>query len=76
MMAILKILLLPNFAAILPLTGIIVSCPSGSISKMVPSVPSDNESAALISGILLAQLPKHSPKAKKYNPRDVLVFNL
>ncbi len=75
MIATRKMFLLPNFAAILPLKGIMVIWPSGNISRILPNAPSERCRLALISGILLAQLPKHNPMAKKYNPNAPLAFH-
>jgi hypothetical protein len=74
--AIRKTCLLPNLAAILPLKGIMVICPNGNISNKEPSIPSDNDKCSLISGILLAQLPKQMPMIKKYTVSENLVFFL
>jgi hypothetical protein len=74
--ATLNTFLLPNRAAILPLNGIIVICPNGSINSKDPSIPSDNSRCALISGILLAQLPKQIPMIKKYTVSENLVLFL
>ena len=64
-MATLNTYLLPNLVTSLPLKGIVINCPTGNASKILPSPASLKCNDVLISGILLAQFAKDNPWQKK-----------
>ena len=57
--------MLPNRVTSLPLIGIVINCPTGSASKILPSPASLKCNDVFISGMRLAQFAKANPWQKK-----------